>query len=128
MASSPEAKATRDPGIGGRLRAAAGQVLRFVRGEPAGLREPADLSEVVAEAGVSGDEVVVIEEWVEPAEDEGAGPGWHGGPVLGWYRTEAAEGRDPNVGPTPRPGGPRPGSPRPGGPRPGVRPSGPPAE
>ena len=83
--------------------------------------EPACLQEVIAEAGVSGDEVVVVEEWVEPDEaDQGS--------LLGWYRTDAAEGRDPNVGPTPMPGGPRPGGPRPGGPRPGVRPSGPPAE
>jgi hypothetical protein len=91
-------------------------MLRLVKGNGS-----ASLREMAAGAGVTGDEVVVVEEWVKLGEDDE-------GPVLGWYSTAAAEGRDPNVGPTRRPGGPRPGGPRPGGPRPGVRPSGPPAE
>lgn len=125
--SGPE----RGAGIGQRLRVAAARLLSFMRDdEPIGLLdEPLSLREVAAEAGVADDEVVVVEEWVEAdggeAEPE---PGWHGNPVIGWFRTDAAEGKDPNVGPTPRPGGPRPGAPRPGGPRPGVRPSGPPSE
>ena len=122
MASSPGAKPGQRSGIGSRLRRAAERLLGPLAGG-----EPASLPEVAAEAGMPGDEVVVVEEWIELGEgDEDGGHG--GGSVLGWYRTEAAEGRDPNVGPTPRPGGPRPGGPRPGGPRPGVRPSGPPAE
>jgi hypothetical protein len=89
-------------------------------GEAAGLPEP--VAELLGDdVELTGDEVIVVEdwEWVDPDEQ---------GSILGWYRTEAAEGRDPNVGKTPRPGGPKPGGPRPGGPRPGVRPSGPPSE
>ena len=116
VASSPRAKPERDSGIGSRLWEAAKRLLGFA--VDAG---PVSLGGVAAEAGVPGDEIVVVEEWVD------AGEGSRGS-LLGWYRTEAAEGRDPNVGPAPRPGGPRPGGPRPGGPRPGVRPSGPPAD
>ncbi len=87
----------------------------------ASLRETASLRDAAAEAEAAGGEVVVVEEWVPLDEDDK-------GSLIGWYSMDAAEGRDPTVGPTPRPGGPRPGGPRPGGPRPGVRPSGPPAE
>ncbi len=131
MASSANPGPERAPGIGSRLRAAGERLLGFWQDH-----QSASLPRAAAEAAVPGDElvvageeVVVVEEWVQSAEgDEGAVFGWHGSPVLGWYRTEAAEGRDPTVGPTPRPGGPKPGSPRPGGPRPGVRPSGPPLD
>ena len=110
--------------MGSGLREAAERLLGLVRGD-----QPASRREAAADTGMPGDEVAVVEEWMESGQDEeGSVLGWHANPVLGWYRTEAAEGRDPNVGPAPRPGGPRPGSPRPGGPRPGVRPSGPPAE
>lgn len=122
LADSPEAEP--EAGIDASLPAEAERPLTLAE-DP----ESANLPAVAAEAAASGDEVVVVEEWVESAEGgEESVLGWHGNPLIGWYRTDAVEGRDPNVGPTPRPGGPKPGSPRPGGPRPGVRPSGPPVD